>query len=222
MLVLLQKQQYLPLTQNNTMKIDPKYLNTAISYSQYKQMVIDLLEKGKVTGPIQNDELVHYTQLNIQRMNRVEKTTVLTEELKIALSKITKPQTWLALSEGWCGDASQLIPVFSIIEQHCSMIKFRILLRDEQPELMDQFLTNGSRSIPIVLFTDTANHQLLAKWGPRPAEATALMSELKAAQTDYPIIKEKLHLWYAKNKSIALQNELAEIINNLILAANTL
>jgi hypothetical protein len=80
---------------------------------------------------------------------------------------------------------------------------------------MDQFLTNGSRSIPIVLITDEMNHELLSKWGPRPMEATFLMSELKASQTEYSAIKEKLHLWYAKNKSMALQHELTELIEKM-------
>jgi hypothetical protein len=197
------------------MKINSTYFDKALNYASYKKLVIDLFEENKVTGPVQNEELLHYTGLNIQRMNRVEKTTILSEELKLALSKITKPQIWLAISEGWCGDASQLIPVFSIIEQFCPMLKFRIILRDENPELMDQFLTNGSRSIPIVLITDEMNHELLSKWGPRPMEATSLMSELKASQTEYSAIKEKLHLWYAKNKSMALQHELTELIEKM-------
>ena len=46
-------------------------------------------------------------------------------------------------------------------------------------------------------------------------EATSLMSDLKASQTEYSAIKEKLHLWYAKNKSMALQHELTELIEKM-------
>lgn len=194
------------------MTLSKELISTAIDYKTYKGIIESLWKDGKSTGPIQNEELLHYTELNIHRMNRVEKTTQLTEELKSQLVQIKKPQIWLILAEGWCGDAAQTIPVFNVIEKEFPIIQTKLLFRDENLELMDQFLTNGGRSIPKVLLLDAATLDLIAQWGPRPEEATKLIYELKEADATLSEIKEKLHLWYAKNKSIAVQEELTTIL----------
>jgi hypothetical protein len=202
------------------MKINEKTIEKALDYTNYRALVESLFKSGKSTGLVQNDELLHYSELNIHRMNRVEKTVQLTEELKSTLSKFSTPQIWLVLTEGWCGDAAQTVPVFSIIEKQYPNIKLKLLLRDENLELMDLFLTNGSRSIPKLLIIDVLSHDLVAQWGPRPQEASILINDLKAANAEFSEMKEKLHLWYAKNKGIALQSELTELLESIVVKSN--
>lgn len=196
------------------MKIDEKTILESIDYKSYRDLVEKLFKEGKSTGTVQSEELLHYTELNIHRMNRVEKTTILTEELKGVLRKIDQPQIWLILTEGWCGDAAQTVPIFNSIEKEFPNIKVRLILRDEHLALMDKFLTNGGRSIPKVLMLDATSLDLLAHWGPRPKEASHLIDELKTAQADLSEIKEKLHFWYAKNRGKAVQAELVEILES--------
>jgi hypothetical protein len=149
-------------------------------------------------------------------MNRVDKTSSISDELMAVLTQIKTPQTWLVISEGWCGDAAQIVPYFHFIEKQFSTINVRLVLRDENLELMDQFLTNGGRAIPKLLILDEQSNELLAHWGPRPAEAQAVINDLKAANADMNEMKEKLHLWYARNKSQALQLELIDILKMTI------
>jgi hypothetical protein len=130
------------------MKINNQTILKSIDYNSYRATIDKLFKEGKSTGPIQSEDLLHYTELNIHRMNRVEKTVQLTDALKNILSKVSSPQIWLVISEGWCGDAAQIVPVFSLIEKQFPSIQLKLLFRDENLELMDQFLTNGSRSIP--------------------------------------------------------------------------
>jgi hypothetical protein len=197
------------------MIISKQMIDKAYTYEAYKKLVDDLWKEGKNTGPIQSEELFHYTELNIHRMNRVEKTTIITNELKEVLNQLTTPHICLILAEGWCGDAAQSVPVFNLIEHICANIKVKLLLRDENLELMDQFLTNGNRSIPKVLILEANALKVKATWGPQPLEAVALIQELKSIYTEKAQIKEKLHLWYAKNKGLALQSELTAIIRGL-------
>jgi len=194
------------------MIIPSEIIKKSYSYNSYRALIDNLLLEGKVTGPEQSEDLTHYTTLNVHRMNRVDKTSSISEELMADLAQIKTPQTWLVISEGWCGDAAQIVPFFHVIEKQFSSINVKIVLRDENLELMDQFLTNGGRAIPKLLILDQASNQLLAHWGPRPAEAQALINGLKSANANMDEIKEKLHLWYAKNKGKALQEELVEML----------
>jgi hypothetical protein len=200
------------------MTISSEIINKAFDYATYRTLIDNLLLQGKVTGPEQSEDLTHYTTLNVHRMNRVDKTSVISEELIAALAQIKAPQTWLVITEGWCGDAAQIVPIFNVIEKQFSTIKVKFILRDENLELMDQFLTNGGRAIPKLLILDQASNKLLAHWGPRPAEAQAVINDLKAANADMTEIKEKLHLWYGRNKSQALQKELLDLIKMRIIS----
>jgi hypothetical protein len=197
------------------MIITTELINKALDYQSYKDLIERLLKEGKSTGPNQSQELLQYSELNVHRMNRVEKTTVLIEDLSATIDLIEQLQIWLILAEGWCGDAAQTIPIFHLIEKQFPKIKIKLLLRDENVELMDHFLTDGSRSIPKVLMLDAISLNLLAQWGPRPSEAIALIDNLKAAKVEMMEIKEKLHAWYAKNKGVAVQSEIIDIIAGL-------
>jgi hypothetical protein len=194
------------------MILSTELINKALDYKTYKELIEGLLKEGKSTGPNQSAELLQYSELNLHRMNRVEKTTTLIEDLNTKLNLIKQPQIWLILAEGWCGDAAQTIPIFHLIEKQFPQIKIKLLLRDENVELMDLFLTNGSRSIPKVLMLDASSLNLLAQWGPRPSEATALINNLKAEKLEMMEIKEKLHAWYAKNRGVAVQSEIIDIL----------
>ena|SRR5450631_4059352 len=187
-----------------------EYLEKALSYEAYKRLIEDLLAKGLATGPHQSEAFTHYSQMNVQRMHRLEKTFQILPEVKELIGRIDKLQTWLVLTEGWCGDAAQSIPVMQGLAQENPFITLLFLLRDENPELMDQYLTNGvSRSIPKLIVLDTASREELFNWGPRPAPLQELFYKMKAAGMAFDATKEELQKWYNKDKTITIQQEIA-------------
>jgi integrase len=190
-------------------------LSKSYTYSEYRRQITLLLQEGKSSGNEQSEALTHYSELNEVRMNRLDKTMKVSDENGQKLQNLKRNYIWLVISEGWCGDAAQTIPIFHLIEKQFPKIKIKLLLRDENVELMDLFLTNGSRSIPKVLMLDASSLNLLAQWGPRPSEATALINNLKAEKLEMMEIKEKLHAWYAKNKGVAVQSEIIDILATL-------
>ena len=114
-------------------------LQKAISYTSYRKRINDLIASGKSSGPIQSEDLLNYSKLNDRRMTRLDKTIQLSQETLLALKKINKPITWLVLSEGWCGDAAQTLPVINKITDKSDLINLRIIFRDEHEELMRHF-----------------------------------------------------------------------------------
>jgi hypothetical protein len=191
--------------------------NEAIVYENYRELIYLLLQEGKTTGPDHSDAMLHYTKMNNQRMNRVEKTTVLTAELLAVIKKIKGKYYFLVISEGWCGDAAQILPVVDkIVKESDGKFKMKLILRDEHLEIMDNYLTKGGRAIPVLLVLDENNNEILPKWGPRPAILQNLLAEWKKEEVDYAITAEKIHSWYAKDKTLSTQLELAEYLGQLV------
>ena len=174
------------------------------------------MQAGKTTGEDHSKAMVHYTKMNNQRMNRVEKTTILSKDMLSVLKNIKGKYHFLVISEGWCGDAAQILPVIDMIVKAVpNHLKMKIILRDQHLEIMDQYLTNGGRAIPVLLVLDENNNLILPKWGPRPAVLQNLLAEWKKEQVDYAIIAEKLHYWYAKDKTLTTQQELTAFLAQL-------
>ncbi|MGG1516719.1 thioredoxin family protein [Paenibacillus oryzisoli] len=88
----------------------------------------------------------------------------------------------LILASDWCGDVVRNIPVvFKALEN--SGVPTEVLVMEQNLDVMDQFLTNGGRSIPIVIFADTGGF-VLGQWGPRPKHVQAVMNQFKKENPD--------------------------------------
>ena len=172
-------------------------------------------EKIVSDSSIQLDEeakkLFEYTKLNLQRMKRVEKTFTVSEELNQILSSIKTPQHWVVITEGWCGDSAQNLPAIAKIASVNPEIELQIIERDRNLEIMDSYLTNGTRSIPILISFDVNGNEIF-HWGPRPKEAQQLVTRLKSEGMEHDAFVEQLHLWYARNKGVALESELKTLL----------
>lgn len=193
-----------------------KALFNSHSYSEYRKLVSDLLMQGKSTGNEQSEDLTHYSELNETRMNRLEKTMKITDENIRQLKNLKKEYIWLVISEGWCGDAAQLLPIINEMAIDSDKIQLRIVLRDENDELMKLFLTNKKKSIPVVIVVDKETGGVLGKWGARPKGASDLIAEYKkeVGVVD-DTIKTNLQLWYLHDKGISTQNELINLMLDL-------
>lgn len=193
-------------------------LAKAFTYESYVEKVKALFAEGKSTAPEQTEELTHFSGLNIQRMKRWDKTTRIHPALRELIEGIREPQYWLLLTEGWCGDAAQIVPVINKMASLNPLIKLRLLLRDEHPEVMDAYLTNGARSIPKLVILRADDMKELATWGPRPAPVQKMVMDNKHHPT--PLSKEELHkgmhLWYAKDKAKTIQQEFQEMLSKIL------
>jgi hypothetical protein len=192
-----------------------KIFKSSLTYKGYRDLVDQLIANGKTTGNNQTDMLIEFTKLNIQRMNRLDKTIQLPEAAKNALGKITKSFQWLIIGDAWCGDCAQIIPVINkIAESAQGKIDFRIISRDTIPELIEAYLTNGTKSIPKLLFIDNKTDTVIDSWGSRPAPAHEIMlnwKKNKGAITHEDFEKE-IHLWYARDKGLTIINELVSLV----------
>lgn len=184
-----------------------KFWDEAISYHEYLRKAKELLANPK--GEIAEDYLEYY-KLGVRRMERVEKTYFPDDEQVKALAQKGFEGKILIISEAWCGDASQIIPVVS---KFFSQFELRISYRDQEPSLIDHFLTNGAKSIPILVFLNK-DLEVLTSWGPRPQYGMELLAKHKANPEAYTSdqFHNDLQVYYAKNKG---KDIIAEILEKL-------
>lgn len=183
-----------------------QYLKKGISYTRYKQQMAEDLA---LNADLKTKEYIH---LNQRRMHRVEKTYIPSEDIIRQVKKLKHKTTWLVITEHWCGDASQTLPVLNTIaELSEGKIELKLVYRDQNDALMNAWLTNGTRSIPKLIQLDEQLN-VTAIWGPRPSVAQKLVKELKANPATASTYANELHLWYAKDKQQSLEKEIAQLI----------
>ncbi|MBK9529043.1 MAG: thioredoxin family protein [Acidobacteria bacterium] len=189
-----------------------KYIEKAMTFADYEKLIDDLLAENKTTGLNQSEAMVGYARLNRQRMVRLKKTIDLDETVRAYIQANPRRMIWLIITEGWCGDAAQTIPVIEKIAAESDKIKTRYILRDGNPELIDLFLTRGARSTPKLIALDAETLEVLGSWGSRPQAAQDLFSKMKADGTEKAVILEEIQRWYNADKGLSLQHEFVELI----------
>lgn len=188
-----------------------KYLDNSLSFAEYTELIDRLLASGKTTGPDQSESLVGYGRLNRARMQRLSKTIELDETVRAQMGALSVDWIWLVITEGWCGDAAQNIPVIEKLAKANPGIETRYVLRDENADLMDRFLTNGTRSIPKLIAIDRRTMRVLGTWGPRPRMAQEIFDKQKTAGIDKPLILEDIQRWYHADRGRSLQTEFVDL-----------
>ncbi|WP_316796580.1 thioredoxin family protein [Pedobacter agri] len=190
------------------------FSDQGMDYQTYRALVDQLLLEGKATGDVTYD--LHYTKMNVQRMTRVDKTATLTDELTSTISGLKAHYKFLVITEGWCGDAAQIVPVFNkIATASLGKIDLKFVLRDKNLPLSDAHLTNGGRAIPVLIVLNEIADHVLATWAPRPQVLQELLKEWRKETSEMPILAEKLHGWYAKDKTQSTQIELNDLLKGL-------
>ena len=191
-------------------------LEKSISYIAYRDLVKQLAEENSTTGNDKTDALINYTKLNDKRMKRWDKTVKLSEESQKIIKEFNNSITWLVITESWCGDAAHIMPVLNKIAEANNNIDIKIVLRDENPALMDAFLTNGGKAIPKVIMIDNESSEVINTYGPRPSEATSYVNKFKAINGALtPEFKEDLQHWYNKNKGQNIIEDVTKILCEL-------
>lgn len=196
--------------------IKSKLAQSNSSYSEYFDQFKKKAESNDISILSETDkEHFTYIKLNFQRSSRIHKTYKPSDEIKNFISKIIDNQLWILITEEWCGDSAQIVPYIYEISKLNSLIDLKIFKRDSNLDLMELYLTNGTRSIPKLIVFDKTGNELFT-WGPRPKEAQELINKLKLEGKTKDEFIEQLHLWYAKDRGKSLEKEMIDCLSNVI------
>lgn len=197
----------------NFIDLQRRIKEKGISYSDYVNCTIEEIARTQISDLTPKEvKRFNFKILNLQRSNRITKSYNPAEELIKLLDDISEPQLWMVITENWCGDSAQSLPYIASMAAHNSLIDLEIMLRDTNPDIMDLYLTNGTRSIPILVAFNSAGNELF-RWGPRPQYAINMINQYKADGLEKSEWTEKLHLWYARNKGSEIEKEFIDLFN---------
>jgi hypothetical protein len=194
-------------------------VNGAVSFSEYMSTLEKLVNSKGTSGPDQTEEKISATVINLQRMKRLIKEPLINDELHRKINSLSGKIKWLVITEAWCGDAAQNLPY---IQQAANLnkknIQLLLVFRDENPELMNCFMTHGTRSIPKLVCLNAETNEVICSWGPRPR---LIQDRLEKYVMEHPQADKKekmyqLHLNYFHDKGISLQTELIQLIEETL------
>ncbi|WP_223032625.1 thioredoxin family protein [Hanstruepera marina] len=188
-------------------------LSKSLTYPNYRELVKILVENNSTSGLDKTEANINYTMLNNKRMKRWDKTIKVSDEAKRRLANFSGQVTWLVITESWCGDAAHVVPAINKIAELHNGIDLKLVLRDENEVLMNQFLTNGARAIPKLIMIDKATKEIVSTFGPRPSIATKLVQDYKVEHGVLtPEFKEDLQRWYNADKGQATIEDLLQLL----------
>ncbi|MHC5308729.1 thioredoxin family protein [Myroides sp. LJL116] len=190
-------------------------IEKSIKYSAFRDLITNALENDPSVLELSEDYL-QYAILNQTRVKRLDKTLKVLPEVKEQLEHLSKDFIWLVITESWCGDAAQILPMIHKMSECSAHISLKILFRDQNLELMDAFLTNGARAIPKLIVLDKKSLEVLASWGPRPKLAQDVVVAYKQEHGVFDSQGgTELQLWYTKDKGVEIQKEIAALMQTL-------
>lgn len=195
-------------------------MSKSFSYLEYKGFFEELVNQGTTTGLNPSDSLIEYTKLNWSRANRVDKKFKPLAETSAFLKNFNRQIKLKIITEPWCGDAAQLVPVLAGLAELSDNFETEIVLRDENEELINRHLTNGGKSIPIAVIIDAETDEVLGHWGPRPIIPQQMVMDYMAKPENerfsYGDFVQEMQQWYNRDKTASIQNEFIQKLTELL------
>ncbi len=154
----------------------------------------------------------YYSIYNFERQGRVDDLYSMRGVLKELIASLPGPQLWMFITDDWCVDSAYSLPIIRDAAALRDDITLRLLIRDENQDLIDQYLTNGNRNIPIFAGFDAGDNQLF-RWGPQPAVIRDIRAKLQAAGAEGRVVARTTVDWYADDGWIEVEKELIEMFS---------
>lgn len=181
----------------------------SLDFDAYMELTRNLVNRKVVTPVYEPEKMLKYTAANLERMEYVLQHLQINKKLYNRLQQPGFSMDWLVITEPWCGDASQIVPVLYLVSQCNADIRFRLVLRDEHPELMKQYTTRNTDSIPILICYDRNSGKPMGHWGPRPKVLQEILENYQLQEGEsFGTLVRKLHAWYREDLGTQIQEEL--------------
>jgi thioredoxin family protein len=145
------------------------------------------------------------------------KRAVVPEAILARSKTLGQPWHLLVLSEEWCGDSINTLPLVARLAEAMPGVDMRILGRDSNSDLMNAHLTGTSRSIPVIMLLD-GDYVERGWWGPRPRPLQEWVIKEGLALPKDDRYRE-VRTWYARDHGVTSLTELLDMMEGAELAA---
>ena len=182
-----------------------------LTYEAYRAAWIEKIQQPLNGLDRTQRRYLYYARYNNERSEQVHQAYEVSANLREAVLKIDTPQLWMVLTEDWCGDSAYNLPVLVEAARLNPKIDLRIVLRDDNLDIMDHYLTGTARSIPkLVAFSEDGAE--IFRWGPRPEEAQRLRERLLEEGISGGEVSKKLIEWYDEGGWQLVDDELTQVL----------
>ena len=187
--------------------------NDSLTFDEYMELFNSIVNSDNPSAPYDKPSWLRYTKSNLERTQKILSAMTVNQKLYNLVSEINKDWIWVVLTEPWCGDASWGVPTLYMIAQCNERIQFKLLLRDKHPEIMANYQTAGTDSIPKLICIDANTKEIVGTWGPRPRELQSVVMNIKNLPgLDYREATRALHQWYLDDFTKSTQSDLTSSI----------
>jgi len=183
-----------------------------MKWAEYEKEFDSVLNGINTNEPYDQQVYLEYVKLNKSRINRWLKKDIITDETKEVFSSITSPQKWILITEPWCGDAAHSSPLIQMMAELSDNIELEVQLRDTD-SIIDDYLTNGGKSIPKLVVRDEQGNDLFT-WGARPKECQEMVMEMKSTNLSPQAKNMRIQQWYNKDKGLTIQKEFLDLLKS--------
>jgi len=156
-----------------------------------------------------------YSKYNLERQERVESIWSASDAFAKAVMAAPGPSDWLFITDDWCVDSAYSLPLVLWGAQQRDDITLRIHLKDDHPEIMDLFLTNGKRSIPKWVGINPEG-EIQFSWGPQPDAIRDIRQRLMDDGAEGRVVSATTVDWYADEGWLEVERELTNVLSNAI------
>lgn len=159
------------------------------------------------------DDYMGNSEKNLERFHDNYERFTLDPEDDGFFAGVAGPLKVLILAEDWCGDVVQSLPPIVRMLERSPSVAYRIFRRDENLDIMDRYLTDGSKAIPYLVFMDDGLNEL-ARWGPRPDDCQAIMRDNKG-RIFMDEIYPRIRAWYREHGNGPLVAEIRDVLERI-------
>jgi hypothetical protein len=183
-------------------------INQSISYSlcEFETIIEEVILTG--SEKIYSTDMHPYVSKNHDLERDMQSKFSLQKKFFNAVQK-TQTASLHLITEAWCLDACIIMPLFKGIAIANPSIDIRLYLRDRSEDLMQLFLTNGSKSIPVVFGLDKLGQEVF-RWGSRSAKAKEVLAPV--INESYGVRYDALSTFYLRDLTQAIQEEWLDLL----------
>ena len=186
------------------------YIKKGYSFDQYLERIEDELEEQiELDDP---KELVPLFAMNLKQSRDIRKNFRYNPGMEKKAKSYNADLKILVISEGWCEDAAQIVPIVDRLAETIG-VELKIVLRDENLALMEEYHTDGSFSVPMVIGVTPEGEEAF-RFGPRPAKAMVFTNRFKKDPDKYSKddFIEDLDRFYLENHGQDIITEILELV----------
>jgi Thioredoxin len=178
------------------------------------QKSVDTLQANIATNTESDTKQLEYITNNFNTVKTILKTYEPSASMRAITNKLQEIDVYIIM-ENWCGSSASNVPFVVKILNTIKGAKIHIVPRDANEDFMNLYLSDGKKSIPIVVAFDKNGNELF-KWGSSTAAQSEYAKKLQAQNMEFPDFINAMKKWFLENNAEAIEADFLSLLKQLV------